>query len=380
MTWEAWLEVVEEVAPRVLGPADRRGDALAAEVRRLSELYTRERHALDAAAAAHAARLRFFFLRDLPKIEGPLAELEGALPEGPRWRVLDVGAGLGASCLGVAAFAKRRGVERVEVIALERDPAALDALEALARAAHRRGLVPELVIDARRADVDGLELGTLPKADLVVAGFVLNELFRDRDEVDRLDAAEGLLRALVGRLAPGGSAIVLEPALRTEARALQALRDRLAAQVYAPCLRAGECPLTRRERDWCHAALPLELPPALAALALRAGLRASRLTYAYLTLRADGRRLAGYEDPRAVRVVGGPVESKGKAEWDACGAAGLVRLRRLDRERGPDNAALDGALRGTLLRLASAPEDGASVRARAGVPIERIGPVARPGT
>lgn len=366
------MAVVEDVAPRVLGPADRRGQPLAAEVRRLSEVYTRERHALAEASGALAARLRFFFLRDLLKVTGPLEELGEALPEGPVWRVLDLGAGLGTTTLGLATVAKARGIERIEVTAVERDAAALDVFEVLAREGAKRGLIPEVRLDARRADVDGLDLGSLPKADLVVAGLVLNELFGDREEADRLDAAEAWLRGLVGRLRPGGSAIVLEPALKRQSRTLQSLRDRLAELVYAPCLRAGECPLLRRDRDWCHAALPLELPEALAALASDAGLRQSRLTYAYVTLRSDGRRLRGHADPRAVRIVGGPVTSKGKAEWDACGEAGLVRLRRVDRERAPSNAAMDTALRGTLLRLPEAPPDGGAVRLRPGLEIERI--------
>ncbi|MEZ4336370.1 MAG: small ribosomal subunit Rsm22 family protein [Sandaracinaceae bacterium] len=372
MTWEAWVGVVDDLAPKVLGPADRRGQPLAAEVRRLSEVYTRERHALAEASGALAARLRFFFLRDLLKITGPLEELAGDLPAGPVWRVLDLGAGLGTTTLGLATVAKARGIERIEVTAVERDGAALDVFEGLAREGARRGLIPELRIDARRMDVDRLDLGSLRKADLVVAGLVLNELFGDRAEADRLDAAEAWLRGLVDRLAPGGSAIVLEPALKRQSRTLQTLRDRLAELVYAPCLRAGECPLLRRERDWCHAALPVELPEPLAALAAESGLRQSRLTYAYLTLRADGKRLEGHGDPRALRIVGGPVQSKGKAEWDACGEAGLVRLRRLDRERAPSNAVMDSALRGTVLRLAEAPADGADVRLRPGVEIARI--------
>lgn len=372
MTWLAWHGVVEDLAPKVLGPADRRGEPLAAAVRRLSEVYTRERHAIDESSDALAARLRFFFLRDLYKITGPLEELGDALPPGPVWRVLDLGAGLGTSTLGLATIAKARGIEQIEVTAVERDAASLDVFRALARAGHAAGLVPPITIDERRLDLDERGLGGLPQADLVIAGLVLNELFSELEGEERLDEAEAWLRALVGRLAPGGSAIVLEPALRAPTRTLQALRDRLVEHVFAPCLRSGECPLSRRERDWCHAALPLDLPEPLAKLALASGLRATRLTYAYLTLRADGRRLAGHGDPRALRIVGGPVESKGKTEWDGCGEVGLVRLRRLERERAPSNAALDGALRGTRLRLGEAAADGAAVRLRPGVEIERI--------
>jgi len=377
----AWIALIDDLAPRVLGRADRTGGPLAAEVRRVSELYTRERHAIAQAGSALAARLRFFLPRDLPKIQGPLAELSraAALPEGPVWRVLDVGAGLGTSTLGAAELARRAGVERLEVTALERDEASLDVFAQLAREAAARGLGARVGLDARPGDVEGLELARLPEADLILVGLTLNELFADRDGEDRLDAAEALLRDLTGRLSPGGALIVLEPALREQARRLSSLRDRLAAapgapHVFAPCLRDGPCPLMRRERDWCHDLLPFELPEALAALAGEAGLRRERLTYSYLTLRRDARRLwdLADRDPRAVRVVGGPVVTKGKTEWDACGAPGLVRLRRLDRERSDASAALDDAPRGALLRLDREPADGASLRVRPDVRVEPL--------
>ncbi|MCZ7677503.1 MAG: hypothetical protein M5U28_01485 [Sandaracinaceae bacterium] len=110
-----------DLAPRLLGREDRTGAALAAQVSHLSELYTRERQAIELAGRDAAARLRFFFLRDLPKIQGPLAELAavGALPAGEVWRVLDVGAGYGTSFLGAAELATRAGAARLEVTVLE---------------------------------------------------------------------------------------------------------------------------------------------------------------------------------------------------------------------------------------------------------------------
>jgi len=364
--------LIEQVAPRVLGRADRKGDALAAAVRGLSEVYTRRREALGLASEAHAARLRFFLPRDLLKVTGPLAELGAELPRGPTWRVLDVGAGLGTSTLGVAAFAQTHGVETLHVTALEQDAGALDVFATLAKAAQAAGLVPAIELQPRRVDLTETEIGRLPKVDLIVVGLALNELFIDLDEAERLDAAESFLRSLLRRLDDGGTLIVIEPALRATSRSLQELRNRLGPHVFAPCLREGACPLMRRKRDWCHAALPIELPKALGQTAKAAGLRTGRLTFSYLTLRNDGARLAGHGDPRALRIVGGPVVSKGKTEWDGCGEAGLVHLRQLDRERSDVNGALDGALRGTRVRMSDAPADGSAVRIRPDVAIARI--------
>lgn len=376
-----WVQLVDELAPRLLGRDDRTGAALAAQIAELSELYTRERHAIGLAGRSIAARLRFFLLRDLPKIQGPLAELAavGALPSRAAWRVLDVGAGLGTSTLGLAELAKRAGASRLEVMAIERDGAALDVFEQVARRAEEAGLIAPIRIDARRADVESLELARLPEADLVLLGLTLNELFADRDEADRLDAREAVLRDLSARLSEGGSLVVIEPASRVITRELMALRDRFAAdpgapRVFAPCLRDAPCPLLVRERDWCHDQLAFALPDVLAERAGDAGLRRERLTYAYLTLRNDERRLwdLAHRDPRALRVVGGPIESKGKSEWIGCSEPALVTLRRMDRERADANAPLDDAGRGTLLRLDRDVREGESLRMRPDVAIERL--------
>jgi ribosomal protein RSM22 (predicted rRNA methylase) len=385
-----WVSLVLELAPRVLGPADRKGDALVAQIARLSEIYTRERHAIARAGEALAARLRFFLLRDLPKIQGPLWELGDALPD-RLWRICDVGSGLGTSSLGAAELARRRGVERVEVVALERDTASLDVFVQLARAASH--LIAPMTIEVRSVELEGLAIGAnVPQSDLILVGLTLNELFADRAEADRLDMREALLRDLCDRLAPGGSLVVLEPATRAATRELMMLRNRFAAdrsgpkgrdralrreapssatgpRVFAPCVRDAPCPLLLRERDWCHDQLAFELPEELASLAAKAGLRGERLTYAYLTLRRDERRLwdLGGRDRRMARIVGGPVYSKGKTEWDACGELALTRVRQLDRERSAD---LDGAARGTLLRFDRDPE--AALRMRPDVRVERL--------
>jgi SAM-dependent methyltransferase len=362
---DGWLDLLDAVAPRCLGPGDRRGAALAADLRRTSELY-RERESL--ATIQPAARLRFFLPRDLPKVEGPLSELlrADALPRGRVWRVLDLGAGEGATSLGVARFAARHGVaDRLAVTAVDRSAGALDAFASLAD-----GLSPSLAapvsLTVRVLDY-GRGLAGLPDADLVLMGLSVNELVEGA--ADPVEATVELLDAALRKVRPGGSLIVLEPATRGATRRLMAARDRLAPRVFAPCLRAGPCPLLERPRDWCHARLQLGLPERLGTLAEAAGLRRAGLTYAYLTLRRDGRRLADVA-PGALRVVGGPVVSKGKTEWEGCSEAGRVRLRRLDRERSADNAALDDAGRGALIVLEGVAQ-GASVRLRPGIRVSR---------
>lgn len=329
-----WLTTIDSVARRVLGPFDRTGDALVHEIRQLSERYTRRGGAIRDASVERAARLRFFVPRDLPKVMGPLAELAdgGALPTGKRWRVLDLGAGLGTTSLGAAAFAARlpSPPEAFDVLAIEREAGLIDGMKALADAAARDDLIVPMTLRAQALDLTReLPSGTF---DLILLGLSLNELWQD--EPDAIERRAALCLALLDRLSEDGASIVIEPALHDTTRELMAVRDALqgkGAPIFAPCP-AGTalCPLLLRERDWCHEELPLALPAPLAELAKKAGLRYEGLSYAYLTLRRGpslSQRLDG-----AARVVGGPIATKGRRELQLCTGGRMRRLNVLDRD------------------------------------------------
>lgn len=374
------VDTLWAAAPRLLGGDDRQGSALAGQIRALSDAYNRRSaQAFEGAtspAQSHAARLRFFLPRDLPKYQLPLYELDraGALPSGRAWSILDIGAGMGTATFAASAFARDRALApSCEVVAVETDVGALDVMQGLTEELQRAGhILPTTVrteqvswqeVDMVRVDPRGF--------DLIIFGLVLNETPGSEDE--RLAQIESFAQRY---LAPSGSLIIVEPALRSFSRALQRMRDRLSespggVSVFAPCPHHRACPLLVRERDWCHDQLLLPLPEPLASLASESGLRRERLTFAYLTLRADGQNLAAAlgEGRPLQRVVGGPRETKGKTEWDLCGPEGLTRLRLLDRERSTHNEPLVDAARGSLLRLE---RTGADQRVGPDVSVERV--------
>jgi len=349
----AWLAAFDAIARRVLGTHDRTGTSLVTEVRMLSELYTRDRAAIRASSGARAARLRFFLPRDLPKIEGPLATLaaRGLLPTHGTWDVVDLGAGYGATTLGLGRLCKRLGLPiTLRVRAIDDDPAALDVLEALAKET-RGGSLASLSVPIELEPTVGSVAVADPSilargAHLALAGFVLNELFptsETRSEADRLDLLERWLARVTGALAPSGALVLLEPALREPTRTLMSLRDRLVlggTDVAFPCTHRAPCPLLARERDWCHAELPLALPDALIPLAREAGLRFEGLSYATLALRNAP---PGGSDPRLATIVGGPIATKGKVELHLCHTGGMTRLDWLSRDGEPPAAMHRGA-------------------------------------
>lgn len=252
------------------------------------------------------ARIAFSFARDVPKGAGAVRELvaTGALAAtGERTlRIVDLGAGLGAMTWGiaraVAAAARASGQPpaRIEALLVDEDAEALGAAALLATEAIARlgAEAPPLTVRTR---VERLGPGMqLPEADLLVLGQVLSELDVALAPEARVAAHAALVADLLERVvAPDGLLVIVEPALRERTRHLHALRDRLVsggATVFAPCLHAEGCPMLATEGEWCHEDLPVDLPPWVVPLARAAGLRWQRLTFSYLVLRRDGRRLA----------------------------------------------------------------------------------------
>jgi len=346
VSWAAIEEALWTAARRHLTPALVGGPALTAAVIDRSRRYTSERERLDAPAnpeADLAARALFFTMADAAKPRLALAELGKRVPWARTLRVLDLGAGVGAMTLGVIAEIAARGGAGLEVEAVDRDARALaifaDAVPAAARAV---GVACRVTVSKEPSE---------RSVDLVLVGSVLNEMVEE--------AARTLVRQAMTVLAPGGAVIIIEPALRAQARALHRLRDDAItgawAHVFAPCTRVGApCPMLADERDWCHEERLVTLSPRANKLAQITGLRDGGLKFSYLVLRTEPGHVG---DDGAVRVVSHPLVSKGKHEAFVCGDDGRVRLRLLKRHRSVANRAFERARRGAVLRLTATPGD-----------------------
>ena len=356
---EAALARIERVARQQHGAAFSR-DELAAAVASISRVYTRNREGmadLPAQRSAALARIAFFLARDLPKVFGPLDDLRatGWQPPGAL-RVLDVGAGFGAMSLGLARWLRLRDqpVTSLEVVALEHDGAALRGFAELAKSlADLPTEIAPITLRTQAADLRGAR--TAGRFDLVLYGFVLNELFLDLGPDERAARRAEVLTEASAQLAEGGAVIVLEPALKETARELMHVRDVLAARasapyVVAPCLHTGACPMRPSERDWCHQERAYALPPALAEVARGAQLRYEGLSYASLVLRNTP---PAPTSERRVRIVSDRLETKGKLELFGCSEAGYTRLTQLTRDERDDNHAFTAAVRGDVLAIES---------------------------
>ena len=322
------------------------------------------------------ARVAFSFGRDVPKGAAAVRELvmtgRLACPPDRPLRVLDLGAGLGATTWGVARALEAAG-QRGEIDAtwVDADASSLAAATEIARAASgavAMGVRVRSTTVAAKAESAPRPRNPGEAHDVILVGQVLSELDQGAPAAARVAKHAALLRDLAERaLRPDGSLVVIEPALRDRTRHLHAVRDAILSanatadrsiDVFAPCLHQSACPMLATENDWCHEDLPVDLPEWLAPMARAAGLRWQGLTFSYLVLRTDGATLADRGYPW--RVVSGSLVSKGKRELFLCGAtspteAARVRVQRLDRHEAPANSAWSSLGRGDRINVSPPP-------------------------
>jgi ribosomal protein RSM22 (predicted rRNA methylase) len=159
------------------------------------------------------------------------ARLEDAMPGFAPQSLLDVGAGTGAASW--AAVNAWPGIASVTM--LDRNP----ALRALARRLAGPQAGPLVKAEILAGDLSAEK----PRADLVVASYVLAELPQEQVASvarDLWQCADGAL-ALIEPGTPDGFARI---------RGARAALIEMGAHVAAPCTHDRECPL--RGDDWCH--------------------------------------------------------------------------------------------------------------------------------
>lgn len=321
---------LEKAVDRALPLKGKHRAALPGGINDLSEMLTSERDRLPPdymSRPVHlSAYLRWFLPWNVYRQGRLLQGLDLEMPDEPR--VLDLGAGpLTFACALWLARPELR-TRALTVLAVDRSDAALKA---------GRLVFENLVGDGcpwrveTRGRAAGGRMG--PPVDLLVAANLLNELGGDRTVRRKRgpdqEGDERLLDSWERQLSPDGSALVIEPGVRTASARLVRLRaDALDRgwQVAAPCPHANECPLPgRRSGSWCHFGCDTRGTPAwVTKLAQRARLPKDRVSLSFLLM---GRGEVARPQPDLVRVVSDEfaLDGGGKGRY-GCTADGLVVL------------------------------------------------------
>ncbi|HET8542146.1 MAG TPA: small ribosomal subunit Rsm22 family protein [Anaeromyxobacter sp.] len=339
-----------------------------AAVARLSRGLTRERELAGARYMDEEKLLGAYLLFYWPVSYLQARATISELPARPR-SVLDLGSGPGP--LAFAAL----DAGAAEAIAADRSGRALETARRLAADAGERLGTREWNPSRGRPLAD---LAPGRRFDLVTMGHVLNELFPGPEGEARRAA---LLEEALALVAPGGSLLVVEPALRDTSRALLRVRDLLVARgvaVRAPCLFRGACPALLRETDWCHAERAVEPPPLVAQLGKAAGLRKEAVKMSYLVLAPRGEGWAEPPAGRVFRIVSEPLPSKGRLRYMGCGPEGRVGLSLQEKHVTDANRRFESLSRGDVVEVTGGEPRGDGIALGEASAVRVIAPAGRP--
>ena len=360
---------VLKILAKVSSEQDLLAGGLAQAVVNLSRLFTTTRATLPLRYLddpAHAsAYLSYFLPVNLSKIQVILDELpeDGGMKASDRpMSILDLGCGPGTGALALLDWLWHGSPERaasVSVLAADTSRAPLRDTERLWDAYCREVGMSSEGLRCVEGNLEHPLKGDLGKQivrggpyDLMIMANCLNELFPA--SIDPPTERAVVVAQLLPFLAPHGTIMIVEPALRQTARALHHMRNHLLKQglctVYSPCLHEGACPALDHPDDWCHEERPWETPPAIAAIDREVGFIKDALKFSYLLLRTDGRTIVR-RSPQTFRVVSELRELKGDTRAWLCNELGRSEVGRLDRAESDSNAAWDDCRRGTIVRI-----------------------------
>jgi len=348
--------------------------ALARDVIRLSNLFTREREKLPPGyltdEGLRRAYIHYFLPANINKIHTPLQELSlhpGNILLKERLQILDLGCGPGTAILGMLEYFSSRSEASHPLL----DFTAVDAVqenlsETITQFTH---LTRQRPIKASLSTSKGTVERFLKRCrdknsyDIIVMLNLLSELFPGNPQgiSKRIQLLKRIMDKLLTR---EGSLLLIEPALRETSRGLLMVRDGLLHEgfhLYAPCLTEGPCPALIRPKDWCHADVPWDPPELIRDIDRLTGLRKDSLKFSYMIFQKERASLTDrYGD--SFRVVSEPLISKGKMEFYVCGREGRRLVTRLNKDHSGANEPFEKLKRWDIVQFSGIADETGRLR------------------
>jgi ribosomal protein RSM22 (predicted rRNA methylase) len=350
------LDVIKEL----VGREGFSQEILAQAVAELSRLFTKDRNHLvrtyldDELLAG--AYLQYFLPVNLAKIQLLLEEMMvPELVEG--FSVLDIGSGPGTGALAVLDWWHQEKLPSVlSVTAVDRSSRALRQAGQLWDQYCRAANTQEAALQTYEKDLKRQawleQVRQKGPFDLIILANCLNEIFAETG--DPIMARTAFVGGSLALLAPHGTMMIVEPALRETSRALHQVRDRLLQEkrytIYSPCLHEENCPTLTKPDDWCHEERMWEPPVSIQEIDEEIGFIKDALKFSYLLLRKDGKTIVDRR-PDVYRVVSELRELKGEKRAWLCNEEGRQEVGRQDRLSSPQNEAFDQWHRGAIVQI-----------------------------
>lgn len=350
------LNVIDELIERDGISRKRLGQAVA----ELSWVFTKERSQLNRTylddRLLGVAYLQYFLPVNLAKIQVLLDEMP-MLEAGKCISVLDLGSGPGTGALAVLDWWYQRKMPRaISVATIDGSTGALMQGRQLWDRYCQVAGTGETDLQTYEGNLEQPawfgQVRRRAPFDLIIVANCLNEIYAEAQ--DPIEMRTHLVTEALSLLAPHGTMMIIEPALRETSRALHQVRDRLLQEkhctVFSPCLHDENCPALVNPTDWCHEERDWEPPIIIQEIDDQVGLIKDALKFSYLLLRKDGKTIAERRSD-VYRVVSELRELKGEKRAWLCNEQGRQEVGRQDRLVSPQNMAFDEWHRGAIVQI-----------------------------
>jgi ribosomal protein RSM22 (predicted rRNA methylase) len=333
---------------------------MAEGVGELSRFFTKERESLSRAymedRLLRAAYLQYFLPVNLAKIQVLLGEMPAPVID-DAFSVLDLGSGPGTGALAVLDWWHQQQLSHgLSVTAVDGSSEALKQARQLWDQYCEAAAIGEVNLQTSEGELERRlwveRVGQRAPFDLIIIANSLNEICPYAQ--DPIQMRADLVAEALSLLAPDGTMMIVEPALRETSRALHRVRDRLLQEkhctVYSPCLHDNGCPALVNHTDWCHEERAWEPPVVIRQIDAEVGFIKDALKFSYLLLRKDGKTIVERRSD-VYRVVSELRHLKGEKRAWLCNEQGRQEVGRQDRLASPANAAFDQWHRGTIVQI-----------------------------
>ena len=197
-------------------------------------------------------------------------------------------------------------------------------------------------IEIEKKVSDTLREKVSPDTDLAIISFSLYDVFGD-------DTAEmtAWLERNTKKLKADALFVVVEPAVKKRnAKFLMEVRDNLRKFVQAPCTHTNDCPIRKRQDDWCHFGLKWRPPSWFERAVFMIGGSIPEINFSYLVLSKNPKRYEGF-----ARVVSRRLDEKGRIRFWTCESEGKILYQVLKRDITEKNKMASKILQGDVVKI-----------------------------
>ncbi|MEO0106941.1 MAG: small ribosomal subunit Rsm22 family protein [candidate division WOR-3 bacterium] len=263
-------------------------------------------------------------------VVGKLKKIYGDSLPHQALNVLDAGCGEGAGTIGI--FNSLKDIKDINFLGVDASTAMINRY---------RKFTQSLEINAK-SSVENIDKSFFKKFqsqyDIIILSNILGEISGNK---------LNLIKSALTSLHSPGILIIIEPALKFNARSLMEIKSKLKiGNVILPCNHNSPCPLLKKKHEWCYQSIPWVVPQYLELLNRKLFRDLRYLKFSYLIIAKSIET-----KPKIIPVISPVWEEKGRKRFFICLNGKRIECIRSNKDESDENRVLDSIIKGDHIQL-----------------------------